>query len=53
MFILLFVAGSSEEDPGFFEKLYTYVINNIQVGYQHHSGPSCSKITMSLVNILL
>ncbi|XP_060597080.1 intermembrane lipid transfer protein Vps13-like, partial [Ruditapes philippinarum] len=25
------VAASSEEDPGFFEKLYTYVVNNIQV----------------------
>ncbi|XP_053396044.1 intermembrane lipid transfer protein VPS13A-like isoform X3 [Mercenaria mercenaria] len=25
------VAASSEEDPGFFEKLYTYVVNNVQV----------------------
>ena len=29
--IFIPVAASSEEDPGFFEKLYTYVVNNIQV----------------------
>ena len=31
IFVLVFTAEGAEEDPGFLEKLFTYVINNIQV----------------------
>ena len=35
--VYLVTADSAEEDPGFFEKLYTYVVNNIQVGWNSQS----------------
>lgn len=31
MFIYLILAATTEQDPGFLEKLYTYIVNNIQI----------------------